>query len=131
MLTTRQRFRRIDVPTWLQRAAVVLALLWLGPTQASDAVPWSGLAPEQQRLLAPLRERWDSLPAQNQEAIKSALSETFLRWWASWQKQNAEAIEDAPRPRGRSRRRPGAWWPRSGRRPACRASPGARAGSRG
>jgi TRAP-type mannitol/chloroaromatic compound transport system substrate-binding protein len=37
---------------------------------------------------------WKSLPAQNQEAIRSATSETFLRWWAKWQKQNADAIEE-------------------------------------
>jgi TRAP-type mannitol/chloroaromatic compound transport system substrate-binding protein len=37
---------------------------------------------------------WKALPAQQQEAIRSASSETFLRWWAKWQKQNAEAIEE-------------------------------------
>lgn len=37
---------------------------------------------------------WDSLPPQNQEAIRSAVSETFLRWWASWQRQNALAIRE-------------------------------------
>lgn len=40
------------------------------------------------------KDVWDSLPPQNQEAIKSAVSETFLRWWAKWQKDNAEAIEE-------------------------------------
>ena len=40
------------------------------------------------------KDVWDSLPEQNKEAIKSAVSETFLRWWASWQKQNADAIEE-------------------------------------
>ena len=39
-------------------------------------------------------EVWASLPAQNQEAIRSATTETFLRWWAKWQKQNADAIEE-------------------------------------
>jgi TRAP-type mannitol/chloroaromatic compound transport system substrate-binding protein len=39
-------------------------------------------------------EVWASLPPQNQEAIRSATSETFLRWWAKWQKQNADAIEE-------------------------------------
>ena len=39
-------------------------------------------------------EVWKSLPAQNQEAIRSATTETFLRWWAKWQKQNADAIEE-------------------------------------
>jgi TRAP-type mannitol/chloroaromatic compound transport system substrate-binding protein len=28
------------------------------------------------------------------EAIKSASSETFLRWWATWQRQNADAIAE-------------------------------------
>jgi TRAP-type mannitol/chloroaromatic compound transport system substrate-binding protein len=40
------------------------------------------------------KDVWDSLPAQNKEAIKSATSETFLRWWASFQRQNADAIEE-------------------------------------
>ena len=40
------------------------------------------------------KEVWDSLPAQNQEAIRSATTETFLRWWVKWQKQNADAIEE-------------------------------------
>jgi TRAP-type mannitol/chloroaromatic compound transport system substrate-binding protein len=40
------------------------------------------------------KDVWDSLPPQNQEAIRSATSETFLRWWANWQKQNAEAIAE-------------------------------------
>jgi TRAP-type mannitol/chloroaromatic compound transport system substrate-binding protein len=39
-------------------------------------------------------EVWSSLPAQPQEAIRSATTETFLRWWAKWQKQNADAIEE-------------------------------------
>ncbi|HET9735488.1 MAG TPA: TRAP transporter substrate-binding protein [Burkholderiales bacterium] len=39
-------------------------------------------------------EVWASLPAQNQEAIRSATTETFLRWWVKWQKQNADAIEE-------------------------------------
>ncbi len=37
---------------------------------------------------------WKGLPAQQQEAIRSSTSETFLRWWAKWQKQNADAIEE-------------------------------------
>jgi len=37
---------------------------------------------------------WDSLTAQQREAIRSATSETFLRWWATWQKMNAEAIAE-------------------------------------
>jgi TRAP-type mannitol/chloroaromatic compound transport system substrate-binding protein len=37
---------------------------------------------------------WKSLPAQQQEAIRSAATETFLRWWVRWQKQNADAIDE-------------------------------------
>jgi TRAP-type mannitol/chloroaromatic compound transport system substrate-binding protein len=37
---------------------------------------------------------WKALAAPQQEAIRSATSETFLRWWARWQKQNADAIEE-------------------------------------
>jgi TRAP-type mannitol/chloroaromatic compound transport system substrate-binding protein len=44
--------------------------------------------------LAINKDVWDSLPAQNQEAMKSAMMETFVRWWANWQKQNADAIEE-------------------------------------
>jgi TRAP-type mannitol/chloroaromatic compound transport system substrate-binding protein len=40
------------------------------------------------------KDVWDSLPAQNREAIRSATSETFLRWWATFQKQNADAIHE-------------------------------------
>ena len=43
--------------------------------------------------LAINKDVWDSLPEQNKEAIKSATSETFLRWWASFQRQNADAID--------------------------------------
>ena len=37
---------------------------------------------------------WKSLPAQQQEAIRSAATETYVRWWVKWQKQNAEAMEE-------------------------------------
>jgi TRAP-type mannitol/chloroaromatic compound transport system substrate-binding protein len=37
-------------------------------------------------------EVWKGLTPQQQEAIRSATTETFLRWWAKWQKQNADAI---------------------------------------
>ncbi len=37
---------------------------------------------------------WKALPVQQQEAIRSAASETFLRWGAKWQGQNADAIEE-------------------------------------
>ncbi|MBM3597032.1 MAG: TRAP transporter substrate-binding protein [Alphaproteobacteria bacterium] len=39
-------------------------------------------------------EVWASLKPQQQEAIRSATSETFLRWWVKWQHQNADAIEE-------------------------------------
>jgi TRAP-type mannitol/chloroaromatic compound transport system substrate-binding protein len=39
-------------------------------------------------------EVWKSLPAQQQEAIRSATTETFVRWGVKWQKQNADAIEE-------------------------------------
>jgi len=44
--------------------------------------------------LAINKDVWDSLSAQQREAIKSASSETFLRWWATWQRQNADAIQE-------------------------------------
>ena len=47
--------------------------------------------------LAINKDVWDSLPAQNKEAIKSATSETFLRWWATFQRQNADAIDGVRR----------------------------------
>jgi TRAP-type mannitol/chloroaromatic compound transport system substrate-binding protein len=37
---------------------------------------------------------WKGLPAQQQEAIRSAATETLLRWWVRWQKQNADAIDE-------------------------------------
>ncbi len=37
---------------------------------------------------------WKSLAPQQQEAIRSATTETFLRWWVKWQRQNADAIEE-------------------------------------
>jgi TRAP-type mannitol/chloroaromatic compound transport system substrate-binding protein len=37
---------------------------------------------------------WASLSPQQQEAVRSATLETFVRWWAKWQKQNADAIEE-------------------------------------
>src|SRR5687767_15595477 len=33
---------------------------------------------------------WKGLSAQHQEMIKSVASETFLIWWAKWQKQRSE-----------------------------------------
>ena len=40
-----------------------------------------------------------SLPAQNKEAIRSATTETLMRWWVKWQKQNADAIKELAGPR--------------------------------
>lgn len=37
---------------------------------------------------------WKSLPAQQQEVIRSAATETYVRWWVWFQKQNAEALEE-------------------------------------
>jgi TRAP-type mannitol/chloroaromatic compound transport system substrate-binding protein len=37
---------------------------------------------------------WKGLSAQQQEVIRSAATETFLRWWVRWQKQNADAIDE-------------------------------------
>ena len=39
-------------------------------------------------------EVFASLPPQQQEVIRSAVTETYLRWWVKWQKQNADAIEE-------------------------------------
>jgi TRAP-type mannitol/chloroaromatic compound transport system substrate-binding protein len=35
---------------------------------------------------------WKALSPQHQEMIKTVASETFLVWWAKWQRQNADAI---------------------------------------
>jgi TRAP-type mannitol/chloroaromatic compound transport system substrate-binding protein len=37
---------------------------------------------------------WKSLTPVQQEIIKSAATETLYRWWAKWQKQNADAIKE-------------------------------------
>jgi TRAP-type mannitol/chloroaromatic compound transport system substrate-binding protein len=37
---------------------------------------------------------WKGLTPIQQEAVRSATSETFLRWWAKWQKQNADALKE-------------------------------------
>jgi TRAP-type mannitol/chloroaromatic compound transport system substrate-binding protein len=39
-------------------------------------------------------EVWAGLSAQQQEVVRSATTETFLRWWVRWQRQNADAIEE-------------------------------------
>jgi TRAP-type mannitol/chloroaromatic compound transport system substrate-binding protein len=37
---------------------------------------------------------WKGLKPEHQEMMKSIASETFVIWWAKWQKQNAEAIKE-------------------------------------
>ncbi|MBI2217220.1 MAG: TRAP transporter substrate-binding protein [Candidatus Rokubacteria bacterium] len=37
---------------------------------------------------------WQGLPPVTQEIIKAAAMETFIRWWARWQKQNADALAE-------------------------------------
>jgi len=37
---------------------------------------------------------WKGLSPWHQEVIKSAANETFLIWWAKWQRQNADAIKE-------------------------------------
>ena len=37
---------------------------------------------------------WKGLSTQHQEMVKSAANETFIIWWAKWQKQNADAIKE-------------------------------------
>jgi TRAP-type mannitol/chloroaromatic compound transport system substrate-binding protein len=37
---------------------------------------------------------WRRLPPDLQEIVKSAATETFVRWWAWWQKENAHATKE-------------------------------------
>ena len=37
---------------------------------------------------------WKALKPEHQEMIRSAANETFLIWWAGWQKRNAEALKE-------------------------------------
>jgi TRAP-type mannitol/chloroaromatic compound transport system substrate-binding protein len=37
---------------------------------------------------------WKDLSTQQQEVVRSATLETFVRWGVRWQKQNADAIEE-------------------------------------
>ena len=39
-------------------------------------------------------EVWASFTPQQQEVVRVAVNDTFLRWWVKWQKQNAEALEE-------------------------------------
>jgi TRAP-type mannitol/chloroaromatic compound transport system substrate-binding protein len=43
---------------------------------------------------------WKNLSPQHQEMIKSAANETFVIWWAKWQKQNAEALVELQQKHG-------------------------------
>ena len=43
---------------------------------------------------------WKGLSPQHQEMVKSAANETFLIWWAKWQKQNAEALVELQQKHG-------------------------------
>ena len=37
---------------------------------------------------------WKSLKPEHQELIKTVASETFVIWWAKWQRQNADALKE-------------------------------------
>ena len=37
---------------------------------------------------------WKSLPVTQQEIIRSAVNDTYIRWWVKWQKQNADALDE-------------------------------------
>jgi len=37
---------------------------------------------------------WKGLAPQHQEAVRSATTEAFLRWWVKWQRQNADALKE-------------------------------------
>ena len=43
---------------------------------------------------------WKGLSVQHQEMIKSAANESFIIWWAKWQKQNAEALVELQQKHG-------------------------------
>ncbi len=40
------------------------------------------------------KDVWDSFTPAQQEIVRSAVNDTFVRWSAKWQKQNADAIEE-------------------------------------
>ncbi|OGL03027.1 MAG: hypothetical protein A3E31_03140 [Candidatus Rokubacteria bacterium RIFCSPHIGHO2_12_FULL_73_22] len=40
------------------------------------------------------RDVWNKLSPDIQEIFKTAATEVFFRWWARWQKQNADAIKE-------------------------------------
>ena len=43
---------------------------------------------------------WRSLSPTHQEIMKGAASETFIVWWAKWQRQNADAIQELQQKHG-------------------------------
>jgi TRAP-type mannitol/chloroaromatic compound transport system substrate-binding protein len=43
---------------------------------------------------------WKGLTPQQQESVRSATVETYVRWWIKWQKQNADAIEEMRKKHG-------------------------------
>ena len=43
---------------------------------------------------------WKELSPQHQEIIKWAANETFLVWWAKWQRQNADALNEMQQKHG-------------------------------
>jgi TRAP-type mannitol/chloroaromatic compound transport system substrate-binding protein len=43
---------------------------------------------------------WKGLSQQHKEMIQSAANESFLIWWAKWQKQNAEALVELQQKHG-------------------------------
>jgi TRAP-type mannitol/chloroaromatic compound transport system substrate-binding protein len=43
---------------------------------------------------------WKTLNAQQQEAVNSAIKDTFITWLTRWQKQNADAIEEMIKKQG-------------------------------
>jgi TRAP-type mannitol/chloroaromatic compound transport system substrate-binding protein len=40
------------------------------------------------------KDVWDGIPKLDQEIIRAAATETMFRWWAKWQRQNAEALDE-------------------------------------
>jgi len=48
---------------------------------------------------------WQSLTPQQQEAVNSAVKDTFITWLTRWQKQNADAIEEMIKKHGTQIRR--------------------------
>jgi TRAP-type mannitol/chloroaromatic compound transport system substrate-binding protein len=43
---------------------------------------------------------WKGLKPEHQEMMKSVASETFVIWWAKWQRQNADAIKELQQKHG-------------------------------